>query len=194
MCFFFFLMIRRPPRSTLSPYTTLFRSLQDWKDMNSKANEFLKTLDNYNWSGYKTLTCYFVNHRVNNEGQVEYDVVFHGILNDDIQEQVTENTNKDEQAKDKEVQEIKINDSFETAYGPLVSDNKVNGELKDNDKCIYYFNVDTPGDIKISVENKDNMQICWQVFSTEDTNKCLAYPITKGEFLNGTFNATKPGK
>src|SRR5437588_7147704 len=26
--FFFFLMIRRPPRSTLFPYTTLFRSLQ----------------------------------------------------------------------------------------------------------------------------------------------------------------------
>src|SRR2546430_4743332 len=35
--FFFFLMIRRPPRSTLFPYTTLFRSgsmqpiiMQDW--------------------------------------------------------------------------------------------------------------------------------------------------------------------
>src|SRR3712207_6861264 len=27
MCCFFFLMIRRPPRSTLFPYTTLFRSL-----------------------------------------------------------------------------------------------------------------------------------------------------------------------
>src|SRR5690242_21935192 len=27
--FFFFLMIRRPPRSTLFPYTTLFRSLFD---------------------------------------------------------------------------------------------------------------------------------------------------------------------
>src|SRR5256886_16407952 len=27
VCFFFFLMIRRPPRSTLFPYTTLFRSL-----------------------------------------------------------------------------------------------------------------------------------------------------------------------
>src|SRR3712207_6977953 len=26
MCFCFFLMIRRPPRSTLFPYTTLFRS------------------------------------------------------------------------------------------------------------------------------------------------------------------------
>src|SRR2546430_10441618 len=27
ICFFFFLMIRRPPRSTLFPYTTLFRSV-----------------------------------------------------------------------------------------------------------------------------------------------------------------------
>src|SRR6266496_6083336 len=27
-CFFFFLMIRRPPRSTLFPYTTLFRSTE----------------------------------------------------------------------------------------------------------------------------------------------------------------------
>src|SRR2546425_3246713 len=27
--FFFFLMIRRPPRSTLFPYTTLFRSVKD---------------------------------------------------------------------------------------------------------------------------------------------------------------------
>src|SRR5258705_3237979 len=30
--FFFFLMIRRPPRSTLFPYTTLFRSLADHDD------------------------------------------------------------------------------------------------------------------------------------------------------------------
>src|SRR2546423_10514252 len=29
MFFFFFLMIRRPPRSTLFPYTTLFRSLDE---------------------------------------------------------------------------------------------------------------------------------------------------------------------
>src|SRR3989337_3241319 len=29
-CFVFFLMIRRPPRSTLFPYTTLFRSRSRW--------------------------------------------------------------------------------------------------------------------------------------------------------------------
>src|SRR3712207_7052504 len=28
LCYFFFLMIRRPPRSTLFPYTTLFRSFR----------------------------------------------------------------------------------------------------------------------------------------------------------------------
>src|SRR3712207_8231726 len=31
-CFLFFLMIRRPPRSTLFPYTTLFRSVADLED------------------------------------------------------------------------------------------------------------------------------------------------------------------
>src|SRR2546426_6540765 len=31
-CFFFFLMIRRPPRSTLFPYTTLFRSVRGEDD------------------------------------------------------------------------------------------------------------------------------------------------------------------
>src|SRR3989442_12870830 len=30
LCPFFFLMIRRPPRSTLFPYTTLFRSQKAW--------------------------------------------------------------------------------------------------------------------------------------------------------------------
>src|SRR5688572_32343079 len=32
MFFFFFLMIRRPPRSTLFPYTTLFRSVLEIRE------------------------------------------------------------------------------------------------------------------------------------------------------------------
>src|SRR5436309_9011411 len=36
MLFFFFLMIRRPPRSTLFPYTTLFRS---------QARDFIEEMD-----------------------------------------------------------------------------------------------------------------------------------------------------
>src|SRR2546430_9019740 len=38
--FFFFLMIRRPPRSTLFPYTTLFRS----HHLEAAADRFLGTL------------------------------------------------------------------------------------------------------------------------------------------------------
>src|SRR3712207_8184919 len=35
--FFFFLMIRRPPRSTLFPYTTLFRSVRRLDDLGEEA-------------------------------------------------------------------------------------------------------------------------------------------------------------
>src|SRR2546430_7820292 len=44
--FFFFLMIRRPPRSTLFPYTTLFRSLQERGiRFRQCANAFLQCSD-----------------------------------------------------------------------------------------------------------------------------------------------------
>src|SRR3712207_7674760 len=46
--FFFFLMIRRPPRSTLFPYTTLFRSLRSatFPTPNLSSNErYPVTLD-----------------------------------------------------------------------------------------------------------------------------------------------------
>src|SRR5688572_31474509 len=37
--FFFFLMIRRPPRSTLFPYTTLFRSLEQYRIASQRGIE-----------------------------------------------------------------------------------------------------------------------------------------------------------
>src|SRR2546427_3396066 len=40
---FFFLMIRRPPRSTLFPYTTLFRSRED--ELEQRAGEARARLD-----------------------------------------------------------------------------------------------------------------------------------------------------
>src|SRR3712207_7553695 len=39
--FFFFLMIRRPPRSTLFPYTTLFRSSPSWGRMVADGQQYL---------------------------------------------------------------------------------------------------------------------------------------------------------
>src|SRR3712207_6917457 len=40
----FFLMIRRPPRSTLFPYTTLFRSLETADDLQSSQREQLQLI------------------------------------------------------------------------------------------------------------------------------------------------------
>src|SRR3712207_7884742 len=42
---FFFLMIRRPPRSTLFPYTTLFRSGPDWPGRGQRDGEELADED-----------------------------------------------------------------------------------------------------------------------------------------------------
>src|SRR6202040_4386101 len=42
---FFFLMIRRPPRSTLFPYTTLFRSKREPSGVRQAIVAFPKTLD-----------------------------------------------------------------------------------------------------------------------------------------------------
>ena len=41
LCIFFFLMIRRPPRSTLFPYTTLFRSPVRRKDIWNQSQNIL---------------------------------------------------------------------------------------------------------------------------------------------------------
>src|SRR2546425_9467694 len=44
---FFFLMIRRPPRSTLFPYTTLFRSLQQTPGYAAAESTFNKEVQGY---------------------------------------------------------------------------------------------------------------------------------------------------
>src|SRR2546429_4651100 len=43
--FFFFLMIRRPPRSTLFPYTTLFRSPEDMRARLARVARLIEEKD-----------------------------------------------------------------------------------------------------------------------------------------------------
>src|SRR2546422_4629823 len=60
-CSFFFLMIRRPPRSTLFPYTTLFRSALDalhahWKEVPQISNKELFSYLKQNAAGDRKST------------------------------------------------------------------------------------------------------------------------------------------
>ena len=52
---------------------------KDWNNMNSKLNDILKELNKKSWNGYKTVTAYFVNHRVDDSGNYVYDISFHGM-------------------------------------------------------------------------------------------------------------------
>ncbi|GGE83607.1 collagenase ColA [Priestia taiwanensis] len=54
----------------------------DWKAMSEQMDQVLEELSKKEWTGYKTLTAYFVNYRVNASNQFEYDVVFHGVSTD----------------------------------------------------------------------------------------------------------------
>src|SRR5437588_8034477 len=52
---FFFLMIRRPPRSTLFPYTTLFRS-----ELVLSAGNFYQTNDSFSFGSHTERFAYYV--------------------------------------------------------------------------------------------------------------------------------------
>src|SRR5690242_21295265 len=49
---FFFLRMRRPPRSTLFPYTTLFRSISEEALVNSGKTLFAQLMDFLPWSTF----------------------------------------------------------------------------------------------------------------------------------------------
>src|SRR5256885_12605575 len=60
---FFFLMIRRPPRSTLFPYTTLFRSIlarnKGSPDNNRRKSGLLDPFWRLRWEQYIVWSCFF---------------------------------------------------------------------------------------------------------------------------------------
>src|SRR2546422_5384988 len=76
-------MIRRPPRSTLFPYTTLFRSTAGWKGLLEGANlerlltvEFLEYLPKQRWfAGKSTVNRDRKSTRLNSShGYISYAV------------------------------------------------------------------------------------------------------------------------
>src|SRR5258708_40313567 len=71
--FFFFLMIRRPPRSTLFPYTTLFRSFLS-TDESIDSDKMKKELEEY--EGIHKLQADRKSTRLNSSHQIISYAVF----------------------------------------------------------------------------------------------------------------------
>ncbi|EEK53367.1 Collagenase [Bacillus cereus BGSC 6E1] len=113
--------------------------VEDWKVMNEATNDMLKRLSGKEWTGYKTLTAYFVNYRVNNAGQFEYDVVFSGV-----------NT-EEGTAVEKEP-----NNSFDIANS-LSLNTLLRENLSDQDQVDrFVIDVKDPKDLQITVTNEHN--------------------------------------
>ncbi|MFC9449598.1 collagenase ColA [Bacillus cereus] len=62
---------------------------EDWNTMGKQVNQTLEQLSQNGWSGYKTVTAYFVNYRVNAANQFEYDIVFHGVATEEKEKSTT---------------------------------------------------------------------------------------------------------
>ncbi|PFR24941.1 collagenase [Bacillus cereus] len=150
---------------------------EDWKTMNQATNDMLKHLSGKEWSGYKTLTAYFVNYHVNAAGQFEYDVVFSGV-----------NTEEDTTV------EKEPNNEFNTA-NPLSLNTLLRGSLSDQDQADrFVIDVKNPKDLQITVTNEQNIGLNWVLYSESDLNNYAAYPTKRdGNKLLGNYNAN-PGK
>ncbi|PEY36366.1 collagenase [Bacillus cereus] len=150
---------------------------EDRKAMNQATNDMLKHLSEKEWSGYKTLTAYFVNYRVNAAGQFAYDVVFSGV-----------NTEEDTGV------EKEPNNSFDAA-NPLSLNTLLRGNLSDRDQVDrFVIDVKDPKDLQITVTNEQNLGLNWVLYSESDLNNYAAYATKRdGNKLLGKYNA-KPGK
>lgn len=168
----------------------------DWNKMNEKLNEVLKELANKEWDGYKTLTAYFTNYRVNNDGNYEYDVVIHGILTDEIKNHdestVDKNQNKIEENKQEKVEE-KDNNNIEQKdktinLGEAIVTNIANVNYQEK----FYFDVEEAGDVNIKLENPNEIGMSWVLYK-EGSSEFIAYPKMDKNTLEGKAHLN-PGR
>ncbi|MGE6375334.1 collagenase ColA [Peribacillus muralis] len=236
----------------------------DWKTMSKQVNQVLDQLSQKEWSGYKTVTAYFVNHRVNAANQFEYDIVFHGVATDKEENKApTINMNgpyvgiknekiqfksdgsKDEDGKivsylwdfgdgktskeenpthvyekegtytatltvkddkgkkSKEQVTVTVRIGAQTEKEPNNSPEEANvipfntlvkGSLIDLDHTdIYSFDVTSPKEIDISVENDNHIGMTWVLCHESDIQTYVSYGQVDGNIIKGKYNA-KPGK
>lgn len=152
---------------------------KDWEDMNDKSNEFLNSLEKLPWSGYKTVTNYFVDYKVNSNNKYEFEVVFTGIL---PKGEVVEG----------DIKESEPNDNFETA-NTISLGSLVKGSLnKDDTNDVFSFEIKDPKTIDIVLDNIDNHGLNWLLYKSDDLNNYVTYPSVENNILKNSYDA-EPG-
>ena len=167
---------------------------RDWKEMNKKADQMLKSMSSKGWSGYDTVTCYFTDYKVVN-GMYEFNIVFRGLLNDGSPS--TGGSGSGNVSKPSVItKEVEPNDSIEEAskngfIGNNVELSAVCSDSQDRDH--FAFEVEKNGKVNIKVTGGAD-KLTWVVYKEGDSNSYAAWAqYTEGNTTSGSFDAT-PGK
>ncbi|MBN3525800.1 collagenase [Paenibacillus apiarius] len=187
---------------------------RDWQSMNSLTDGFLQALTEQQWNGYKTVTAYFTNYRVNGEGRFVYDVVFHGKLpaGGDIGENPNDNgdggklpgggSGNDGSGGNADGghdggqpdADHEPNDTWEQAVRLDGAGKPVSGKLSDADRIdIYRFDAGKAEEWTIELETERAQGANWVLYHEADLNDYAAYPTqVEGTSLAGSVSAV-PG-
>lgn len=166
---------------------------EDFKTMSKYTNDVLKQFNNASWSGYKTLTAYFVNRRVNSNNQFVYDVVFHGIVTDlEAVDGPVGNAKPDEFSES--MKEKENNDTFEKANGKIIPGVTMLANLNGQDKNdMFYFEVTSPSKVNVKVKNNGNAGLDFIVYDNSNSKDAVARATASSKTLTASFDA-QPGK
>ncbi|OQR53305.1 collagenase [Bacillus sp. CDB3] len=146
----------------------------DWRNLNTVLDAILKQLSTKPWNGYKTMTAYFTNYRVNMNNQIECDIVFQGIANNMLVSK-------------------EPNDSIQNAT-PLLFHTSFMGRLDSkNSLDIYQLDVQSLNKLSIDITNQNQIQMNWILYSEKDLKNPVVYATFQGQQLMGSYTA-QPGK
>ncbi|QDZ77450.1 pre-peptidase C-terminal domain-containing protein, partial [Bacillus cereus] len=146
----------------------------DWRNLNTVLDTILQQLSTKSWNGYKTVTAYFTNYRVNTNNQIECEIVFQGIANNIVESK-------------------EPNESIQEATPLPFRTNFIGHFDANNSLDIYQLDVQSPTKLAIEVINQNQIQMNWILYYEKNLKNPVAYAKFQGQRLFETYTA-QPGK
>ncbi len=160
--------------------------------MNNKVNESLEKLNKLGWGGYKTVTAYFSNPKVNSYNQVEYNVVFHGLLTHNKNFNEAPTIKLDFPKKSNTDEKIKFSSEGSTDDGKIVSYawDFGDGETSSEKNPTHAYK--TPGTYTVKLTVTDDKGLKAEKTSSITINKVLKGNVVSEKEDNNDFTNANP--
>ncbi|HCL4436573.1 TPA: collagenase [Clostridium botulinum] len=166
--------------------------IDNWNCMNNKVNESLEKLNKLGWGGYKTVTAYFSNPKVNSYNQVEYNVVFHGLLTHNKNFNEAPTIKLDFPKKSNTDEKIKFSSEGSTDDGKIVSYawDFGDGETSSEKNPTHAYK--TPGTYTVKLTVTDDKGLKAEKTSSITINKVLKGNVVSEKEDNNDFTNANP--